>query len=96
MQPDGTYALLPDQAWGPLTTDWRYPETLNADFFSNNISGAQQLPNGNILIATGRLGCDILEVNMAKKKYGGISIPLGPSEALSIKVGCQIEWDIPC
>ena len=76
MQPDGTYALLPDQAWGPLTTDWRYPETLNADFFSNNISGAQQLPNGNILIATGRLG-DILEVNMAGEEVWRYINPIG-------------------
>ena len=35
---------------------WVNPETLDPDFFSPNISGAQRLPNGNTLICEGNSG----------------------------------------
>ena len=42
--------------FGPEAPDWTYPETLDPDFFSPNISGAQRMPNGNTLICEGNPG----------------------------------------
>ena len=60
--PNGTYNINPELAFGPTTTDRTYPPTLDADFFSQNTSGAQQLPNGNLLITEGAKGA-LREVN---------------------------------
>lgn len=62
MLPNGTYNLNPDEAIGPAATDRTYPPTLDSEFFSQNTSGAQQLPNGNLLITEGRSG-EIREVS---------------------------------
>lgn len=60
---DGTYDLEPDVAYAPATTDRTYPQTLDAEFFSQNTSGAQQLPNGNLLITEGASG-ELREVDL--------------------------------
>ena len=60
---NGTYTLDDDNPWGPMGADWVYPATLDASFFSQNTSGAQQLPNGNILITEGASG-DVREVTV--------------------------------
>ncbi|MGB1348991.1 MAG: hypothetical protein ACPG8R_08780, partial [Flavobacteriales bacterium] len=59
----GTYTLDDENSWGPMGPDWRYPATLDESFFSQNTSGAQQLPNGNILITEGASG-DVREVTL--------------------------------
>lgn len=56
LEPDGSYLLADDAPFGPEVPDWVYPETLDSDFFSPNISGAQRLPNGNTLICEGNSG----------------------------------------
>ena len=56
LQPDGSYLLADDAPFGPEAPDWIYPEMLDPDFFSPNISGAQRLPNGNTLICEGNSG----------------------------------------
>jgi hypothetical protein len=43
-------------AYGPAVFDWTYTAPVPTDFFSNNISGAQRLPNGNTLICEGTPG----------------------------------------
>lgn len=55
----GFYLYNENTAFGPLVTDFSYPDTApieNSDFFSAIVSNAQQLPNGNILICEGREG----------------------------------------
>ena len=59
---EGTYPISGDAAWGPVASDWRYPETFDPEFFAQNTSGAQLLPNGNVLITEGNQG-DIREVD---------------------------------
>ena len=62
MTPEGTYPIDDVLAWGPEASDWRYPEVLDPDFYAQNTSGAQLLPNGNVLITEGNQG-DIREVD---------------------------------
>ena len=62
MTPEGTYPIDDLLAWGPVASDWRYPEVLDPDFYAQNTSGAQLLPNGNVLITEGNQG-DIREVD---------------------------------
>ena len=40
----------------PATYFWRYQDSIPTDFYSKNISGAQQLANGNVLICNGFYG----------------------------------------
>ena len=52
----GNYARAPGSAFGPSAPAWTYvsdPETL---FYSDHISGAQRLKNGNTLICSGATG----------------------------------------
>lgn len=58
----GNYLLGSNNAYGPDTVDWLYPEEPDLTFFSSNISGANRLPNGNTLICEGRFG-ELIEVN---------------------------------
>ena len=45
---------LPDSAFGPTAPVWSY--TNPSTFYSNHLSGAQRLPNGNTLITEGTSG----------------------------------------
>jgi hypothetical protein len=73
---DGSYNLSPNAPWGPEGTDWRYPSILDADFFSQNTSGAQQLPNGNILITEGASG-EMREVTLDQEIVWNYVNPVG-------------------
>ena len=61
----GHYSLIPGSAYGPKEADWIYTDENKPDFFSQNISGAQRLPNGNTLICSGAAGT-IFEVSPDK------------------------------
>ncbi|MEM6270053.1 MAG: aryl-sulfate sulfotransferase [Bacteroidota bacterium] len=61
----GNYALLADGTFAPAAPDWQYTAPNPTDLFSPFISGAQGLPNGNVLIANGNQGT-FIEVNPAK------------------------------
>jgi hypothetical protein len=50
---DGSYALAAGSAYGPAAPTWQYTATPATDFYAQNISGAQRLPNGNTLICQG-------------------------------------------
>ncbi|MEM7261112.1 MAG: aryl-sulfate sulfotransferase [Planctomycetota bacterium] len=54
--PDATYDLVSGAAYGPDAPIWTYEAPNPTDFFSQNISGAQRLPNGNTLICEGARG----------------------------------------
>ncbi len=73
---DGSYSLYSSSAWGPDGTDWRYPSFLDSDFFSQNTSGAQQLPNGNILITEGASG-EVREITPTQELVWNYINPVG-------------------
>lgn len=50
---DGTYSLSRDGTYGPEKPIWSYTDPDPSTFFSQEISGAQRLPNGNTLICAG-------------------------------------------
>ncbi len=52
----GNYRLIPGEAFGPKVPIWSYVADNPADFYSQNISGAHRLPNGNTLICSGAPG----------------------------------------
>ena len=52
----GNYALAPGQAFPPEAAIWTYQAENPTDFYSQWISGAQRLPNGNTLIDEGMTG----------------------------------------
>jgi Arylsulfotransferase (ASST) len=58
----GNYALNGGEAFGPAAPSWTYPAGLSSNFYAQNQSGAQRLPNGNTLICDGPSGA-IFEVS---------------------------------
>jgi hypothetical protein len=57
MDDQGNYTIEEGQPFGPEELTWQYRATPDpTDFFSQNISGATRLENGNTLICEGRLG----------------------------------------
>ena len=61
---NGNYSRVPGTAYGPSSLTWTYQATPPSSLFAHDISGAQRLPNGNILIDNGPLGT-FTEVTMA-------------------------------
>jgi hypothetical protein len=88
----GRYSLKAGSAYGPEQAAWSYTAPKKTDFFSNFISGAQRLPNGNTLICAGASGT-LFEVTPDKEivwKYvnplrdapaKGKGPPKGPGDA---------------
>lgn len=53
---NGNYTYDTGVAYGPENIDWTYTATPPTNFFSHIVSGAEQLPNGNVLICEGTSG----------------------------------------
>lgn len=53
---DSSYFRNPNSAFGPSTAFWTYTAAQPTLFYSNYISGATRLPNGNTLICSGAKG----------------------------------------
>lgn len=66
-------AYKTDLPYLPKASTWIYKDTLN--FFSSLISGAQMLPNGNVLICSGIPG-DMFEVDSNKNKVWEYKSPV--------------------
>ena len=49
----GSYTLSGSAAYGPVVLYWQYKASTPADFYAQNISGAQRLSSGNTLICEG-------------------------------------------
>jgi hypothetical protein len=62
----GRYERTPGKAFGPDKPLWSYSAPKRIDFFSQIVSGAQRLPNGNTLICAGTNGT-IFEVTPKKE-----------------------------
>lgn len=75
----GNYALEPGEPFGPLTYDRRYTAPVPEDLFSSGLSGADKLPNGNLLICSGRQGW-IFEVDPSGTVVWEYLIPLFEGE----------------
>ena len=58
---DGTYNLT-NKTFEPKTTVWHYQATNPTDFYSDHISGAQRLANGNTFVCSGADG-KFFEIN---------------------------------
>ena len=63
---DGTFGLTNGAAYAPATLTWTYQGTPPASFLSEEISGAQRLPNGNTLVCEGSKG-NVFEVTPDKQ-----------------------------
>ena len=48
--------LVVNNQFGPINSDWIYTDSINQNFYSSYISGAQRLANGNTLICDGAHG----------------------------------------
>lgn len=53
---DGSYVIADGMAFGPNELTWNYTAAIPSSFYSQNISGANRLANGNTLICEGRPG----------------------------------------
>src|SRR5207244_2446657 len=62
---DGKY-IFKGPAYGPESPIWSYTAPKKTDFYSNFISGAQRLPNGNTFICSGANGV-VFEVTPEKE-----------------------------
>lgn len=61
----GHYFIAPTKPFGPATPVWSYSD--RSSFYSNHLSGAYRLPNGNTIICEGTSGY-LFEVTAAGKK----------------------------
>jgi len=62
--PDGRYAIVDAEPFGPSNLAWQFTAEEPTDFFSPFISGAHRLENGNTMICSGT-GGRLLEVTRA-------------------------------
>jgi hypothetical protein len=53
---DGSYSVVAGSAFLPATYVWTYQGTVANPMYSENISGAHRLPNGNTIICSGTVG----------------------------------------
>ena len=60
--------LSPTGAYAPTAPSWFYQATIPTDFYSSYISGAQKMPNGNVLICEGANG-HFFEVDFNANKH---------------------------
>ena len=61
---DGSYSIVSGLAFAPKDYIWTYKGTSTNPMYSENISGAHRLPNGNTIICSGTVG-QFLEVTSA-------------------------------
>jgi len=77
----GNYNIEADVAYLPDDSYWRYTTDSLFDFFSDGISGAQQLSNGNTLICEGVFG-EVFEVTPEEEVVWYYVNPMSSSGAL--------------
>jgi len=63
---NGNYTLVAGSAATPANFTWSYIGTTGNPLYSENISGAQRLPNGNTIICSGTIG-EFIEVTSSKE-----------------------------
>jgi hypothetical protein len=75
VDPDGRYPRQPAMSFGPKEAAWSYTAPNKKELFAIFMSGAQRMPNGNTLIATGFTGT-IFEVNPQKEVVWKYIVPM--------------------
>jgi hypothetical protein len=70
----GNYPREPGKPFGPTEAEWSFTEKRKSNFFAMLMSGAQRLPNGNTLIATGFYG-SIFEVTPKNEVVWNYLVP---------------------
>ena len=68
VQPDGSYSLMPGEAYGPDEAISSYTADPPRSMYSPIVSGAQRQPNGNTLICEGATG----ELREVQPPHNGI------------------------
>ncbi|MDC7222019.1 MAG: aryl-sulfate sulfotransferase [Spirochaetales bacterium] len=84
LKSDGSYDLG-SGAYDPTELTWHYEAPVTSDFYSDHISGAQRLPNGNTMICAGAEG-RFFEVTAAGEIVWDI---MNPIETKSPKGGTK-------
>jgi hypothetical protein len=64
MNADGSYNMVAGSILSPANYTWSYKGSTESPMYSENISGAHRLPNGNTIICSGTVG-RFLEVTTA-------------------------------
>ncbi|MCA9052003.1 MAG: hypothetical protein KDA89_24865, partial [Planctomycetaceae bacterium] len=77
LKADGTYQLDADAPYGPEGSAWHYEDP--SWLFSERVSGAQRLPNGNTLICEGESG-RVTEVSPQGRIVWDYQNPLGAAD----------------
>ena len=80
---DGSeYTLASGSTYGPTSLSWTYEASPSSDFYSDYISGAQRLPNGNTLICAGAIGTffEVTEDGTEVWRYINPVVNTGPME----------------
>lgn len=91
MNKDGSYNLTSGKAFGPANFVWTYKGSPTGLKFSENISGAYRLPNGNTLMCSGTIG-QFLEVTSAGDIVWEYICPVDQTGAL--KQGDSLKTDL--
>lgn len=86
----GTYTKQSGLAYGPAFPDFVFSDTTEnpSSFYSAIVSGAQQLPNGNILICEGRTG-EIFELDSNNNIVWDYINPEGNSNNIGVVQGSE-------
>ena len=63
---NGNYSMVAGSIISPANFTWTYQGTSTNPMYSENISGAHRLPNGNTIMCSGTVG-QFIEVNSAKE-----------------------------
>lgn len=67
IEPDGSYTLNGNAAYGPQFADWQYAFNPPSSVYSSFISGAERMPNGNTLICRGPEGL-VMEIDQQEQE----------------------------
>lgn len=78
----GNYVRAAGQPFGPTTLDWTYVGNPVQTFYSENVSGAQRLPNGNTLICEGASG-HLFEIDPLGNTVWNYIAPVGVNGPLN-------------
>ncbi len=91
---NGNYLLTPGSAYEPEEQVWIYTAENPTDFYSQNIGGAQRLPNGNTLICNGANGY-FFEVTYGKETIWEYTNPFPNTLNNNVFKICRYAPDFP-
>jgi len=80
------YELLENGTYAPADFEFTYQAAVPKNLYSNNVSGAQKLPNGNLLICSG-VQKKAIEINPQQEIVWQYVNPIKPSSGGAIEQG---------